>query len=204
MPIRTKRTAIAAALVAALVVSGSIYGNVYADESAMTSTTVAATAPESSTTSSTTSSTISSTTTTVAVVVPQLPGKSGTGRRVVYSNKSGQVWVVNADEQVIRTFLVSGRLGVPSPGNYKVFSQSASGYSLELPDVMFRYMTRFAIGPYGGYVGFHEIPVRYGRPMQTVDQLGQFLSGGCLRSATLDASFIFNWAKVGTPVVVVL
>jgi len=114
------------------------------------------------------------------------------------------VWVVSADEQVIRTFLVSGRLGVPLPGNYKVFSQSTSSYSLDTPGATFRYMTRFARGPHGGNVGFHDIPMRYGRPMQTVQQLGQFLSAGCLRSATADANFIFNWAKAGTPVVVVL
>lgn len=192
------------AIGAAIVVVSSISGNAHADEATTTSTTVAATVPESSTGSSTTplASSSSSTATVGAVVVPQLPSKSGIGRRVVYSNKSGRVWVVSADEQVIRTFLVSGQLGVPSPGNYRVFSQSASSYSLELPGATFRYMTRFAIGPHGGNVGFHEIPLRYGRPMQTVDQLGQFLSQGCLRSATADALFIFNWAKAGTPVIV--
>lgn len=192
------------AIAAAIVATSSISGNAHADESTTTSTTVATTVPESSTTSSTTTlaSSSSSTATTGAVVVPRLPRKSGAGRRVVYSNMSGQVWVVNADEQVIRTFLVSGQRGVPSPGSYRVFSQSASSYSLELPGATFRYMTRFAIGPHGGNVGFHEIPLRYGRPMQTVDQLGQFLSQGCLRSATADAFFIFNWAKAGTPVIV--
>lgn len=188
----------------AILVTSSISGNAHADESTTTSATVATTVPELSTTSSTTplASSSSSTATTGAVVVPRLPRKSGAGRRVVYSNMSGQVWVVNADEQVIRSFLVSGQRGVPSPGSYRVFSQSASSYSLELPGATFRYMTRFAIGPHGGNVGFHEIPLRYGRPMQTVDQLGQFLSQGCLRSATADAFFIFNWAKAGTPVIV--
>lgn len=194
------------AIAAALVVSGGISGTVFADKLETTSQSVVAAAPISSSTTSTTPPVTSSSTTstTVAVVVPQLPPKSGAGRRVVYSNKSGQVWVVNAAEQVIRTFLVSGRLGVPSPGNYKVFSQSMSSYSLDLPGATFRYMTRFAIGPHGGNVGFHDIPIRYGRPIQTVDQLGQFLSAGCLRSATADASFIFDWAKAGTRVVVVL
>ena len=199
---RTSYVAVAAALVAI----GSISGNASADGSTTTSTTVAAAAPVSSSTTSTTPPvTSSSTASTIgAVDVPKLPHKSGTGRRVVYSNKSGQVWVVNAAEQVIRTFLVSGQRGVPSPGSYRVFSQSASSYSLELPGATFRYMTRFAFGPHGGNVGFHEIPLRFGRPMQTVEQLGQFLSDGCLRSATADAFFIFNWAKAGTPVIVVL
>ena len=182
------------AIVAVLLASGGIPSTVLADKLEMTSQPVVVAAPESS----------SSTSIIGANDVPKLPPKSGIGRRVVYSNKSGQVWVVNSAEQVIRTFLVSGRLGVPTPGNYKVFSQSASSYSLELPGATFRYMTRFALGPHGGNVGFHEIPLRYGRPLQTVEQLGQFLSQGCLRSATADALFIFNWAKAGTPVIVVL
>ena len=193
-------------IAAALVASGGISSTVLAEKLETTSQTVVVAAPGSLSTTSTTppATAFSTASTSGANDVPKLPQKSGTGRRVVYSNKSGQVWVVNSAEQVIRTFLVSGRLGVPSPGNYKVFSQSASSYSLELPGATFRYMTRFAFGPHGGNVGFHEIPLRFGRPLQTVEQLGQFLSLGCLRSATADALFIYNWAKAGTPVIVVL
>lgn len=136
-------------------------------------------------------------------VAPELPGKSGIGRRIVYANKRQRVWVINSSNEVIRTFLVSGRRGVPTPGSYRVFSQSLSSFSPELAGVTLRFMTRFAIGPHGGNVGFHELPLRYGKPMQTVNQLGTFRGGGCLRSTTADARFIFRWAKVGTPVVVV-
>ena len=101
------------------------------------------------------------------------------------------------------TFLVSGMKGQPKRGNYTVFSQSASSYSPELAGVTFRYMTRFAIGRNGGNIGFHEIPLRNGKPMQTVEQLGVFLGSGCLRSSTEDALFIYRWAKPGTRVVVV-
>jgi lipoprotein-anchoring transpeptidase ErfK/SrfK len=64
-------------------------------------------------------------------------------------------------------------------------------------------MTRFAIGRNGGNIGFHEIPTRYGKPMQTVDELGTFNGSGCLRSSTQDARFIYQWAGMGTTVVVV-
>ncbi len=144
-----------------------------------------------------------STTSIPADVAPEVPRKSGVGRRIVYSNKLQRVWVVNADDDIVRTFLVSGRRGVPKPGSYRVFSQSVSSFSRELPGVTFRFMTRFAIGPRGGNIGFHELPVRNGKPLQTVNQLGTFLGSGCLRSATADARFIFHWARIGTPVVVV-
>jgi lipoprotein-anchoring transpeptidase ErfK/SrfK len=39
--------------------------------------------------------------------------------------------------------------------------------------------------------------------MQTVDELGAFKGSGCLRSSTQDALFIYQWATLGTKVVVV-
>ncbi len=136
-------------------------------------------------------------------VVPRIPHKSGTGRRIVYAGKMQRAWVVNADNVVVRTFLVSGRRAVPKPGTYRVFSRSVTSFSPILPGVTFRYMTRFAVGPDGGNIGFHELPLRNGKPMQTTDQLGTYQGSGCLRSATADAKFIFQWAHIGTTVVVV-
>ena len=61
-----------------------------------------------------------------------------------------------------------------------------------------RNMTRFT-----GGVGFHEIPRRAnGTPLQTVDELGQYRSHGCVRLAPEDAAYLYSWAEVGTPVVV--
>lgn len=136
-------------------------------------------------------------------VVPQLPQKSGIGRRIVFSSKLQRAWMVSADNVVVRTFLVSGRRAVPNPGTYQVFSQSAASFSPILPGVTFRYMTRFAIGPKGGNIGFHELPLRFGKPMQSIDQLGTYQGSGCLRSTTADAKFVFQWAHIGTTVVVV-
>lgn len=144
-----------------------------------------------------------SATLTPSDVAPQVPHKSGSGRRIVYSSKLQRAWAVNADNVVVRTFLVSGRRAVPKPGTYRVFSQSASSFNPDLPGVTFRFMTRFAVGPAGGNIGFHELPLRYGKPMQTEDQLGTFQGSGCLRSMTADAKFIYQWAHIGTSVVVV-
>ena len=56
------------------------------------------------------------------------------------------------------------------------------------PDVKWRYMVRFAYGPGGGRIGFHEIPTRFGVPLQSESQLGQPLSGGCVRQRTSEPS----------------
>jgi lipoprotein-anchoring transpeptidase ErfK/SrfK len=146
---------------------------------------------------------VTTTTTTVLVEVAPVPNKSGTGRRIVYANRQQRVWVINADNEVIRTFPVSGMLGQPGKGTFSVFSKSPTSYSPEFAGVTFRFMTRFAIGRNGGNIGFHEIPVRNNKPMQTVDELGAFKGSGCLRSSTQDALFIYQWATLGTKVVVV-
>ena len=146
--------------------------------------------------------TTTTTTTVLAEVVP-VPVRSGTGRRIVYANRQQRVWVINENNEVIRTFLVSGMLGQPGKGTFRVFSKSPTSYSPEFAGVTFRFMTRFAIGRNGGNIGFHEIPVRNNKPMQTVEELGAFKGSGCLRSSTQDAIFIYQWAKIGTKVVVV-
>ena len=151
----------------------------------------------------TTTTTIATTTTTVLVEVAPVPIKSGTGRRIVYANRQQRVWVINENNEVIRTFLVSGMLGQPGKGTFRVFSKSPTSFSPEFAGVTFRFMTRFAIGRNGGNIGFHEIPIRNNKPMQTVEELGAFKGSGCLRSSTQDAIFIYKWAKIGTKVVVV-
>ena len=149
------------------------------------------------------SSDATTTTETVLVEVAPVPAKSGTGRRIVYANRQQRAWVINADDEVIRTFPVSGMLGQPGKGTFSVFSKSPTSYSPEFAGVTFRFMTRFAIGRNGGNIGFHEIPVRNNKPMQTVDELGAFKGSGCLRSSTQDALFVYRWATLGTKVVVV-
>ena len=150
-----------------------------------------------------TTTTTTTTTTTVLAEVAPVPVRSGTGRRIVYANRQQRVWVINEQNEAIRTFLVSGMLGQPGKGTFRVFSKSPTSYSPEFAGVTFRYMTRFAIGRNGGNIGFHEIPVRNKKPMQTVEELGAFKGSGCLRSSTQDAIFIYQWAKIGTKVVVV-
>lgn len=133
---------------------------------------------------------------------PSIPRNSGAGRRVVYSNSLQWVWVVDKNDEVIRSMPVSGRRGIPAPGTYNVTTKSPWSFSLDFEGVSFRWMTRFAKGPAGGNIGFHEIPRKDGKPMQTVSQLGSFAGSGCVRMATDDVRFIYEWATPGTPVVV--
>lgn len=90
----------------------------------------------------------------------------------------------------------------PAPGVYRVWSRSIRTYAISNPSITWGYMVRFAKGARGGNIGFHEIPYQYGRPVQSLAQLGQALSGGCVRQAQSDAVWMWNWAGIGTVVVV--
>ena len=133
---------------------------------------------------------------------PPLPAGSGAGRRIVYSVSQQRVWLVDdvPTDHVDRTYLVSGRKGFPKPGTFQVYSTSrfSRAGSLRL-----EYMVRFWKGPRGRAVGFHSIPVnRRGRPIQSEAELGSPRSSGCVRQRVSDAAYLWDWAPIGTTVVV--
>lgn len=132
------------------------------------------------------------------------PAATGWGRRVVYSKSQQTVWAYDENNTIIKMHRVSGRQDPrdPLPGTYRVWSRSLHTFSVNNPTITWNYMVRFAKGDRGGNIGFHEIPYQFGRPVQTLDQLGQALSGGCVRQAPADAVWMWNWAQLGTVVVV--
>jgi hypothetical protein len=133
---------------------------------------------------------------------PPLPSGSGSGRRIVYSNPQQRVWLVEADGRVHRSYLVSGKYRTPAAGTYSVYSKSRRAYAghdgIEMDN-----MVRFARSTRSGIpIGFHGIPRQNGRPMQTEDDLGGFRSAGCVRQSDPDAAYLYDWAPIGTTVVV--
>jgi lipoprotein-anchoring transpeptidase ErfK/SrfK len=174
--------------------------------SATTNTTTAnsTTANTTTTNNTTTNNTTTSTATTnTAETDTDLPRNSGTGRRVVYSVSLQRVWTVGEADRVQRTYLVSGRLSQPGAGHYRVYSRSRWTVSSVSAETM-QYMVRFAHGARtGAPIGFHSIPRDYrGHPAQSLAQLGKPLSAGCIRQRLRDAAFLWDFAHVGTTVVV--
>lgn len=131
---------------------------------------------------------------------PGLPAGSGAGRRVVYSNSQQRIWLVEGNESIAASWLVSGRRGVPRPGVYGVFSKSRYS-SAQGGRVRMEFMVRFARGRRLA-IGFHSIPVGRRGPIQTEAQLGTFRSAGCVRQLRANAETLWNWAPIGTRVVV--
>ncbi len=132
-----------------------------------------------------------------------LPTDSGSGRRVVFSEERQRVWLVGADDQVRRTYLVSGSVSDNlDPGTYSVYSRSTNAVGIDDSGTM-RWFVRFTQGDSGAAIGFHDIPIDDGERVQTVGELGTPTSHGCIRQRTVDARAMWEFAPLGTTVVVV-
>jgi len=131
-----------------------------------------------------------------------LPADSGAGRRIVFSESRQRVWLVEDGERVRRTYLASGSLSDNlDPGTYDVYSRSENAVGIDDSGTM-KYFVRFTRGDTGAAIGFHDIPVDEGKPVQTVAQLGTPQSHGCIRQRRADAIALWKFAPLGTTVVV--
>jgi peptidoglycan hydrolase-like protein with peptidoglycan-binding domain len=135
---------------------------------------------------------------------PPLPSNSGSGRRLVYQRAGQRVWAVADDESIIRSWLISGsKYDNETPGIHEVYSRSEMSTAWNgqawLP-MMVRWLKTDI-----GAIGFHALPlhVEDDSPYQTEAELGTRLSGGCQRQANLDAQFTWDFAQIGTKVVVI-
>ena len=130
-----------------------------------------------------------------------LPVDSGEGRRIVFDMSDQRVWLVSPRDRVRRTYLVSGSLTDNlAAGSYAVYSKSLDAIGIDDSGTM-RYMVRFAHGDRAA-IGFHDIPVHRGEKVQTVAELGTPQSHGCIRQRRVDARALWDFAPVGTTVVV--
>lgn len=131
-----------------------------------------------------------------------LPSDSGEGRRVIFSEGRQRVWLVNDEEKVVRTYLVSGSIyDNLDPGTFEVYSRSEDATGIDDSGTM-KYFVRFTQGDTGAAIGFHDIPVLDGERIQGYDELGTPLSHGCIRQRRSDAIALWNFAPLGTTVVV--
>lgn len=131
---------------------------------------------------------------------PPPPASSGEGRRVVYCNSCQRVWLIEENGWVFASYTVSGRRNYPKSGTYHVFRRVHPGSSkqLRLP-----YFVGFTYGTTTD-VGFHGIPLEPdGTPIQSDAQLGTYRSHGCVRQSQWSAKLMWEWATMGTKVVVV-
>lgn len=131
-----------------------------------------------------------------------LPADSGHGRRAVFDQSAQRVWLVDEAGRAKRTYAVSGSvLDNLHPGTYEVYSRSRHAVGIQDSGTM-EYFVRFTRGD-NAAIGFHSIPQKDGKPLQTRAQLGTPRSHGCIRQARPDAIAMWEFAQLGTTVVVI-
>ncbi|MFT3872735.1 MAG: L,D-transpeptidase [Nocardioides sp.] len=132
---------------------------------------------------------------------PPVPADSGAGRRAVFSESEQQVWLVDDDGSVLRSYPVSGStFDNLDPGTYQVYSRSEDAVGVDGSTM--HWFVRFTRGSSGAAIGFHSIPEKDGAPVQTLAQLGTPLSHGCIRQREPDALAMWDFAQLGDTVVV--
>jgi hypothetical protein len=131
-----------------------------------------------------------------------LPADSGTGKRIVFSESRQRVWLVTGKKHVERTYLVSGSLyDNLDPGTFSVYSRSQQAWGVDDSGSM-KFFVRFTEGDNGAAIGFHDIPIKDGAVVQSEAKLGTPTSHGCIRQRRPDAIALWDFAPLGTTVVV--
>jgi len=133
---------------------------------------------------------------------PAPPAASGSGRRIVFDQSDQRVRLMDGDNSIERTYLVSGsRFNNLQPGTFAVQSRSRHAPAFDFSGTM-EYFVRFATGRTAP-IGFHTVPIdNAGVLEQTRAQLGTRLSAGCIRQWRPDAIALWDFAPIGTKVVV--
>ncbi|MBI5467409.1 MAG: L,D-transpeptidase family protein [Candidatus Kerfeldbacteria bacterium] len=139
------------------------------------------------------------------VVVPTTtnPTAAGNGKKIVISLSRQQLWMYEKGKVVSVRKISSGKWSMPTPtGTFQTRNKIPVAYSKAFGLYMESWM---AITP-DGKIGLHSLPYwklhNGGRLYEGASHLGTPVSHGCVRESVADAKSLFDWAPVGTPVIV--
>jgi lipoprotein-anchoring transpeptidase ErfK/SrfK len=113
-------------------------------------------------------------------------------------NLATQIMTIFENGKNIGTYLISsGKRGMETPvGNHQIYNKAARPWSNKYKLYMPYWM---AITPDGKY-GIHELPEWPSGYKEGANHLGIPVSHGCVRLGVSNASNVYNWAEIGTPI----
>jgi hypothetical protein len=134
-------------------------------------------------------------------VLPKLPIHSGTGRRIVFDESEQRVWLVAADGDAKRSYLVTGsNRGNVQPGFYAVKSRTRYARTYRGGGTL-EYFVKFTQGRTAA-IGFHAVTATRGGLVYARSDLGTPHTPGCVEAWRDDAKALWEFAPIGTKVVV--
>lgn len=115
-------------------------------------------------------------------------------------NLSAQIMAIFENGKMLENLMIStGKKGMGTPkGRTEIYNKFPRAYSREYGLYMPYWM---AIAPSGKY-GLHELPEWPGGYKEGASHLGIPVSHGCVRMGVGAAKRVYEWAEIGTPVVV--
>ena len=116
---------------------------------------------------------------------------------------------INLTTQIMTTFengalldaylISSGKAGMETPiGNHQIYNKAPRAYSKSYGLYMPNWMAILA----DGKMGIHELPEWPGGYKEGANHLGTPVSHGCVRLGVGPAKTVYDWAEIGTPVIV--
>lgn len=123
-----------------------------------------------------------------------------TAGKYIDINLGSQVMSIFENGKAIDSFLISsGKRGMDTPaGQYKIQNKHPRAWSKKYGLFMPYWM---AFVPSGDF-GIHELPEWPGGYKEGQNHLGTPVSHGCVRLGVGSAERVYNWAPIGTPVVI--
>lgn len=115
-------------------------------------------------------------------------------------NLESQVMVIFQDGKALEAFVVSsGKRGMETPkGDHQIYNKAQRVWSKKYGLYMPYWMAIIS----DGSVGIHELPEWPGGFKEGAFHLGIPVSHGCVRLGVGSAQRVFDWAEIGTPVIV--
>ncbi len=117
----------------------------------------------------------------------------------IYIDLSHQKLEQRLDGVSIGTYIVStGKPGMPTPvGSFKVLNKTLRAWS-KSAKLWMPYWMAFS----GRGHGIHELPEWPGGKKEGANHLGRPVSHGCVRLGVGPAKTMYDWAPIGTPVII--
>lgn len=132
------------------------------------------------------------------ITVPTLNYDFKGPKKIVIDISEQKIKAYEGSNVVLDTLVSTGKPGMPTPlGTFKILSKNprawSSRYGLYMP-----YWMSFT---YLGH-GIHELPEWPGGYKEGASHLGIRVSHGCVRLGVGPAKQLYDWANIGTPVIV--
>ncbi len=115
-------------------------------------------------------------------------------------NLKSQVMTIFENGKLLDAYLISsGKPGMPTPqGTFHIANKTPRAWSKKYGLYMPYWNALVSSGDYG----IHELPEWPGGYKEGANHLGTPVSHGCVRLGVGPAEIVYNWAEIGTPVVI--